>query len=77
MNTEAQLKLQLELLSTYLQQIRISSNLTQKEAAVGTGLNRNTIIRIENSKNFSIHTLLILADFYELSPADLLSILND
>ncbi len=66
----------LEAIATYFRELRLNENITQGEVSRETGLNRNTIYRIETSKNFSVLTLLILSDLYHLSPSEIFSILD-
>ncbi len=49
---------QLELLSTFLKDMRLAYGKSQLELANDIGLHRNTMYRIENQKNFTILTLL-------------------
>ncbi len=65
-----------EAIGTYLREIRLNENMSQGEVAIETGLSRNTISRIETSKNFSLITFLILSDLYQLTPSEILSILD-
>jgi transcriptional regulator with XRE-family HTH domain len=72
---EEQLK-QLYGISNYLKELRINENMTQLEVSHETGLHRNTMLRVESSKNFTLLTFLLLADFYNISPSQLFSILD-
>ena len=69
-------KKRFEKISNYLKELRINENLTQLEVSQETGLHHNTLIRVENAKNFTIRTLFLLADYYQLSPAEILSLLD-
>lgn len=62
--------------SSYFKELRYSENLTQAEVGIKTGLHRNTILNIENSKNFEIATFFRLCDFYEISATEILSIID-
>jgi len=64
----------LDTIACYLRELRLNENLSQKE--VESGLHRNTISRVENARNFNILSLFEIADFFSLSPAEILSILN-
>jgi DNA-binding XRE family transcriptional regulator len=63
--------------STYLRELRYNENLTQNQVSEETGLHRNTLGNIENSKPCSIKSILILCDFYQISPAYLFSIIDE
>jgi transcriptional regulator with XRE-family HTH domain len=67
---------QLQKISCFLKELRINNYLTQLEVSKETGIHPNTLIRIENSKNFTLIKLLLLAELYQISPANLLSILD-
>lgn len=69
-------KKQLDSLSTYLRELRYSEGLTQIQVSNELDLHHNTILRAENGKNMTILTLFELADFYEIPPSELLSILD-
>jgi len=64
----------LNIVGTYLRNLRYAENLTQNKVSEETGLHRNTLGNIEGSKNCSLKTILILCDFYQISPAYLFSI---
>lgn len=66
----------LQKISCFLKELRINNYLTQLEVSRETGIHPNTLIRIENSKNFTVIKLLLLAELYQISPAELLSILD-
>jgi transcriptional regulator with XRE-family HTH domain len=63
----------LERLSLFIKELRNSECLTQEEVSEETQLHRNTVVRIENSQNFTILTLFQLADFYDLPASELLN----
>jgi transcriptional regulator with XRE-family HTH domain len=67
----------LSVISSYFRELRYSENLSQSEVSSETGLHRNTIFNIENSKNFEILTLFRLCDFYQIPASELLSILDE
>jgi len=56
----------LEYLGTYFRELRFADGLTQKEVSEEIDLNLNTILRIENSENYTLLTLFSLADNYEI-----------
>ena len=62
--------------SNYFRELRYAENLSQAEIGIETGLHRNTIFNVENSKNFTLLTLFQLCDFYQISESELLSIYN-
>jgi transcriptional regulator with XRE-family HTH domain len=39
-------------------------------------LHRNTLLRVENSQNYTIKTLLKLADYYGIQPSEIMSIID-
>jgi len=57
----------LESLSCYLKELRLAEGMTQAEVANEINLHRNTIVRVENSKNISLVSLFILCDHYCIS----------
>lgn len=67
---------QLIILANYFKELRFSEGLTQVEVAEESGLHRNTVSNIETSKNFTVLTLLHLCDFYEITPSELMSIVD-
>jgi len=66
----------LQQISTFLKELRINNYLTQLEVSKEIGIHPNTLIRIENAKNFTVLKLLLLAELYKISPAELLSIID-
>jgi transcriptional regulator with XRE-family HTH domain len=58
-------------LGCYLYELRFSEGLTQKQVCQELDLHPNTIVRIENSKNFKISSLFELIDFYDITPAEI------
>lgn len=69
-------KKNLELISAYLRELRFGENKTQVEVGEDSGLHRNTLLRVENSKNFTILTLFQLADYYGMQPSEIISIID-
>ncbi len=65
-----------DLISAYLRELRSSENKTQVEVGDESGLHRNTLLRVENSKNFTIVTLFQLADYYGMQPSEIISIID-
>jgi DNA-binding XRE family transcriptional regulator len=61
----------LEYLSTFLRELRINSNLTQKELSQNLNLHRNSIIRAENNHNITLLTVFELADALDISLSEL------
>ncbi len=66
----------LELISAYLRELRFGEHKTQLEVGEESGLHRNTLLRVENSKNFTILTLFQLADYYGMQPSEIISIID-
>jgi len=65
-----------DLISAYLRELRFGEYKTQMEVGEESGLHRNTLLRVENSKNFTILTLFQLADYYNIQPSEILSIID-
>jgi len=63
-------------ISNYLRELRYSENMTQREVCREIDLHVNTLKRIEGNQNYSVLSLFQLADFYNISPSELLSILD-
>jgi len=63
--------------SRYFRELRYAEQLSQSEVGAGTGLSRNTILNIENSKNFEILTLFRLCEYYQIPASELLSIIDE
>ncbi|MGD0756883.1 MAG: helix-turn-helix transcriptional regulator [Bacteroidales bacterium] len=61
----------LEYLSIFLRELRINSNLTQKELSQNLNIHRNSIIRAENNHNITLLTLFELADSLNISLREL------
>jgi len=59
-----------------LRELRFGENKTQMEVGEESGLHRNTLLRVENSKNFTILTLLKIADYYGMQPSEIISIID-
>lgn len=66
----------LEAISTYLRELRFNSGMTQQELSQNMNLHRNTIIRAENAKNLTLLTVFELADTFQISPSELISIID-
>jgi transcriptional regulator with XRE-family HTH domain len=64
----------LEIISTYLRELRFSEGLTQKDLSQSVNLHRNTIIRAEKAKNLTLLSLFELADALDINPKELLDI---
>ena len=67
---------QLEAISTYLRELRFSEGITQTELSQQMNLHRNTIQRAEGGKNMTLLTIFELADALDISPADIISIID-
>lgn len=67
---------QLEAISTYLRELRFSEGLTQSELSQQMNLHRNTIQHAEGGKNMTLLTIFELADAFDISPADIISIID-
>ncbi len=76
-NVQKKYDKQLFAISSYFKELRYAENLTQAEVGIEAGLNRNTILNIENIKNFKILTLFQLCEFYRVSASELLSIIDE
>ena len=71
-STENQKKL--EAIGSFLSELRLNLNIMQQD--LENDVHRNTLSRIENSKNFTVLTLLILCEIYEIAPSQLMAILD-
>ena len=65
-----------KLLGQHLKEFRFSEGMTQEEVSQEIELHRNTIIRAETGNNITLGSLFILADFYEISVSELLSVID-
>lgn len=63
-------------LSLYLRELRYSEGKTLLELSEHLDIHRNTIQRAETGKNITLGSLFILADFYEISVSELLSVIE-
>jgi len=63
----------LEYLGMYLRELRLNSTLRQSDVSTAINLSRNSISRIENFHNFSVIHLFELADFYDVSVAEIMT----
>ncbi len=66
----------IDLISAYMRELRFEEFKTQIEVSKESGLHRNTLLRVENSQNYTIKTLLKLADYYGIQPSEIMSIIN-
>jgi len=66
----------LEIISTYVRELRFSEGLTQKDLSQTVNLHRNTIIRAENAKNLTLLSLFELADALNISPKDVFMLIE-
>lgn len=66
-------QIKLDALACYLKSLRLCEGLNQTEIV---GFHPNTISRIENSKSYSIQTLLCICQIYQIRPSELMSILD-
>lgn len=61
----------------YIKELRLNTNLTQQELGENVNIHRNSISRVENGNNITLQTLFILAEYLEVSPAEILSIIDE
>lgn len=66
----------LELLGLYLKNLRINENMSLVDAGEQTNLHHNTIQRAEVGANSTLLTIFEMAEFYQISVSDLMSILD-
>jgi transcriptional regulator with XRE-family HTH domain len=57
----------LDLIASYLRELRFNENLTQKEISTDLNLHLNTIIRLENGHNMTLVSLFELCDYYQIA----------
>ena len=62
LSSQIKQKNQLDKMALLIREYRFAIGLTQKELGELSGLNRNTIVRIENSQNISVQNLIKIAD---------------
>ena len=67
----------LEILGIYLRELRYSEGKTLEQMCLEIPLHRNTLQRAETSKNITLGSLFILADFYDIRVSELLSIIDE
>ena len=67
----------LDRLSLYLRELRYSEGKTLMELSEHLDIHRNTIQRVETSKNTTLQTLFELVDFYGIQVSELLSVLDE
>jgi transcriptional regulator with XRE-family HTH domain len=68
---------QLEIIGLYIKNLRLEENLTQLELSEQLNLHYNTIQRIEKGANTTLITIFELAEFFGLTSAEILSIIED
>jgi len=56
----------LQQISIYLRELRLNSGYTQKMVCDEIDLHYNSLVRMENSKNFTILSLFELAEYYDI-----------
>ena len=56
----------LKRISIYLKEIRFNLGLTQEMVCEEIDLHPNSLVRMENSKNFTILSLFELAEYYDI-----------
>jgi len=66
----------LNAISTFLRELRYGEGLTQTELSAQVNRHRNTIQRAENGGNTTLLTIFELADALDISPADIISIID-
>jgi transcriptional regulator with XRE-family HTH domain len=66
----------LNAISTYIRELRFSEGLTQLELSQQINLHRNSIQRAEGGKNITLLTIFELADAFDISPTDIISIID-
>ena len=66
----------LNLLGTYVRELRLNENMTQMEVGAESEIHFSTVKRVEGKMNFTLTTLFEISDFYGLQPSELLSILD-
>lgn len=64
----------LEIIATYLRELRLNEGLTQKELSLTMNLSRNTVIRAENAKNLTLLSFFELAQALDINPKELMDI---
>jgi transcriptional regulator with XRE-family HTH domain len=71
---QAQHQKKLEIIATYLRELRFNEGLTQEELSHTMSLHRNTVIRAENGKNITLLSFFELAEALDINPKELLDI---
>lgn len=61
----------------YIKELRLNSNLTQQELGENVNIHRNSISRAENGNNITLQSLFQIAEYLEVSPAEILSIIDE
>lgn len=70
-------KKHLEIIGLYLKNLRLGENLSQLELSEQLNLHHNTIQRVEKGANTTLVTIFLLAEFFGLTSAEILSIIED
>jgi transcriptional regulator with XRE-family HTH domain len=65
----------LRAIGAFIRELRYAEGLTQAEFSNQTNLHRKTIQRMEGGKNMTLLTIFELADAFDISPADIISII--
>lgn len=56
----------LDIIATYLRELRLAEGMTQNQLSHTMNLHRNTVIRAENSKNLTLLSVFELADALDI-----------
>jgi transcriptional regulator with XRE-family HTH domain len=71
-------KIKLETLGLFIKNIRLlEENLSQLELSQQLNLHHNTIQRIEKGANTTLITIFEIAEFFNTTPAELMSIIEE
>jgi transcriptional regulator with XRE-family HTH domain len=65
-----------ELLGYFLKEIRYQLILTQAEVCEAIGIHVNTLSKIENGNNFTMHTFYLLCHYYQVKPSELIALIE-
>lgn len=68
---------ELTTIGLFLKELRVNCGYTQLELSHLSDVHLNSISRIENGNNFTIAMLLRLAEILDVSPAEVLSIIDE
>ena len=63
---EIDLHKKLEYLGLFLKELRLNFGYTQMEAAQKIGINRNTLQNAEYGRNITLHTLLLMSEYFDI-----------